>query len=387
MASKNNHETPRFKTLLAIGELKRQKRALIARYSGASDVKGLTQAFTTLLPLALLWFVAAFSVNISLWLTAAATLAISLFTLRVLVLMHECGHDSLFRTPRLNRSFGFVFGVIAGMPQFVWSEHHAFHHANNGNWEAYRGPLTTPTVEEFAAMSDAKQRWYYRTRNWTMAPLGGFVYLLFNPRFTWAKGTLELLVHLVRRKIEQPGISVRVHAGSFRTANWKSSREYWHMFWNNVVLLCVWTAMCWAMGAGLFFGVYVISVSLAGGAGIALFTVQHNFEHAHATDRKRWDYDVGALKGTSFLLLPGWLNWFTANIGYHHIHHLSATIPNYSLAACHNEFQQLFVDVPRVELATIPAALNCLLWDVRAQRIISLAEYRTQQGNQQNCGK
>jgi len=137
--------------------------------------------------------------------------------------------------------------------------------------------------------------------------------------------------------------------------------------------------MCWLVGAGLFFTVYVISVSLAGGAGIALFTVQHNFDHAYATDTERWDYDTGAIEGTSFLILPGWLNWFTANIAYHHVHHLSAKIPNYRLVACHKEYEHLFGSVKRVKLSQIPAALKCLLWDAHAQQITSFAKYHDKQ--------
>jgi len=124
--------------------------------------------------------------------------------------------------------------------------------------------------------------------------------------------------------------------------------------------------------------VYLISVSIAGGAGIVLFTVQHNFDHAYATDSRRWDYTAGAIKGTSFLVLPRWLNWLTVNIGYHHIHHLSASIPNYRLVKCHDESQHLFRDVRRLKLSQVRQALKCILWDQCAQQIISVAEYRQQ---------
>jgi omega-6 fatty acid desaturase (delta-12 desaturase) len=107
-----------------------------------------------------------------------------------------------------------------------------------------------------------------------------------------------------------------------------------------------------------------------------LFTVQHNFEHAYATDTADWDYDRAAIEGTSFLILPRWLGWCTANIAYHHIHHLSAKIPNYALAACHNEYAHLFTRVKRVKLFEVPSALKCLLWDEQAQRIISVAAFR-----------
>ena len=292
--------------------------------------------------------------------------------------MHECGHGSLFRTQRLNRAFGFLLGVVSGMPQYVWSQHHNYHHANNGNWEKYRGPYTTLSVDEYAAMTDVQRRMYRGKCSITLAPFVGFIYLVFNPRFTWLKGSVGLVSHMVKGKVAQPYLPIKALAASFQTRYWQSGKQYWHMFWNNIVLLSVWVLMCWAIGTLVFFTIYLISVSLAGGMGILLFTVQHNFEHSYASDSRQWDYDTGAIGGTSFLILPRWLNWFTANIGYHHIHHLSAKIPNYRLIGCHNEFQRLFSDVTRVKLSQVPKALKYILWDTRARRIISVAEYRQQ---------
>jgi hypothetical protein len=184
-----------------------------------------------------------------------------------------------------------------------------------------------------------RQRMYRGKYSIALAPFVGFIYLIFNPRFTWFKGTLELVSHVARKKVERPDLSMKVHAASFETRYWQSRKEYWHMFWNNVVLLGVWALMCWAIGAARFFSIYLISLSFAGGVGILLFTVQHNFRHSYASDTQNWDYDAGAIEGTSFLILPRWLNSFTANIGYHHIHHLSARIPNYRLISCHNQNQ------------------------------------------------
>jgi omega-6 fatty acid desaturase (delta-12 desaturase) len=325
------------------------------------------------------------SVKVSHWLTAAAILLISLFTLRVFALMHECGHGSLFRTQRLNRAFGFLLGVVSGMPQYVWSQHHNYHHANNGNWEKYRGPYTTLSVDEYAAMTDVQRRMYRGKCSIALAPFVGFIYLVFNPRFTWLKGSVGLVSHMVKGKVAQPYLPIKALAASFQTRYWQSGKQYWHMFWNNIVLLSVWVLMCWAIGTLVFFTIYLISVSLAGGMGILLFTVQHNFEHSYASDSRQWDYDTGAIEGSSFLILPRWLNWFTANIGYHHIHHLSAKIPNYRLIGCHNEFQHLLSDVTRVKLSQVPKALKYILWDTRARRIISVAEYR-QQMNQARYG-
>jgi omega-6 fatty acid desaturase (delta-12 desaturase) len=268
--------------------------------------------------------------------------------------------------------------VVSGIPQYVWSQHHHYHHSTNGNWAKYRGPLNIITVDEYAAMSTRQQRQYRSARNIWLAPFAGFMYLLFNPRYTWLKGSVGLLRHLIGKKIAQPGISIKAHALEFKTPYWSSAQEYWQIFWNNVVLLSLWGVMAWWIGSALFFVCYTVSVSLSGAASILLFTVQHNFDHSYASEDEGWDYDTAAIEGTSFLDLPRWLNWLTMNIAYHHVHHLSARIPNYCLVQCHNENEHLFADVARIKLSQVPRALKCILWDKRARCIISVAEYRRQ---------
>ncbi len=359
----------------SLASIKQQKRSIINQHAKPNNRKGFTQVLTTLLPLAALWWVAVQSADISYWLTAGVALLMSLFLVRAFVLMHDCGHGSLFRTAALNGSFGFALGVLGGMSQHVWSRHHAYHHATNGNWAKYRGPLAILTVDEYEALSDKQRRNYARARSTWLAPVAGFVYLIFNPRVTLLKGSINLVGYVIKKKIAQPHISIKAHAGDFATPYWASAKEYWHMFWSNMALLSLWVLMSCAIGPALFFAVYVSSMSLAGGAGIALFTVQHNFEHAYASGNEGWDGDIAAIRGTSFLILPHWLNWFTANIAHHHIHHLSARIPNYRLLKCHKQYEHLFSDVTRVKLSQIPEALRCILWDTRLRRIISIAEY------------
>ena len=354
---------------------------MIARYAKSEDRKGWLHVLTTLIPFGLLWWAAVRLSDISPWLTVIPMVPLIFILVRIFGLMHECGHGSLFRTCRLNRGVGFVLGVISGMPQYVWSQHHNFHHAHNGNWEKYRGPYSTLSVDEYAALTQAQQRAYRIRCSVLAAPLAGFVYLIFNPRFTWLKGTIKLLSHVARGKLAQPSISLKAHAATFQTRYWKSAREYRHMLWNNLVLLSTWATMCLVCGAGTFFSIYFLSVSIAGGLGIILFIVQHNFKHAYATDTANWDHDTGAIEGTSFLVLPRWLNWCTANIGYHHIHHLSAGIPNYRLAECHREYEHLFTRVTRVKLHEVLGALKCILWDREAQRIISVGEYQQSAGS------
>ncbi len=350
---------------------------MVARYARSDDIKGLTQVFTTLVPLALLWWLAVCIATPSPWLTLIPLLLIILFTVRTFGLMHECGHGSLFRSRWLNHAAGFLLGVVAGMPQYVWAQHHNYHHTHNGNWDRYRGPYTTLSVDEYTALTLAHQRLYRGKCSVAAAPLAGFSYLIFNPRFTWIKGSIELLVHVARRKLLQPAVSLREHAASYQTRYWASAREYRHMLWNNLVLLSIWVLMCRACGTARFFSIYLVSVSIAGAVGIVLFTVQHNFEHSYASEEASWDLDTAAIEGTSFLVLPRWLNWFTVNIGYHHVHHLAPGIPNYRLVECHNEYQLQFARVTRLRLHQVVGALRCILWDTRAQRIVSVAEHQS----------
>jgi acyl-lipid omega-6 desaturase (Delta-12 desaturase) len=156
-------------------------------------------------------------------------------------------------------------------------------------------------------MTDAQQRMYRRKCSIAVAPFAGLIYVIFNPRFNWLKGSLGLLGHIIKGEVAQPDLSLKAHAASFETRYWKSPKEYWHMSWNNILLLSAWVLICWALGTALFFTIYLISASLAGGAGIILFTVQHNFEHSYATDCRRWDYETGAMSQKSPLpsvLLP-----------------------------------------------------------------------------------
>lgn len=359
-------------------QFKEQKRALIRAHANASDRDGFRQVAATLAPLSIVCGVAAWSLHVSYWLTAAATLALAVLMLRLFSLMHECGHGSLFRTPWLNRAVGFLFGVATGMPQYVWSQHHLHHHQTNGNWDRYRGARATLTIAEYEALSGVQQ-WFYRfTRHPVFTPVAGFLYLIFNPRVNWLMGSAALLFHVLSRKIAQPRVPFSAHAATFKTRLWKSAKEYRHQSANNVVLLSLWVVLSWAVGPAAFFAIYLTSLSLAGGVGIALFTVQHNFEHSYASNETGWDLDAGALSGTSFLILPAWLNWVTANIGFHHVHHLSSAIPGSRLPACHDEYQGLFAGVPRITLTQIPRHLKCILWDTRAQRIISVLAYQQQ---------
>jgi omega-6 fatty acid desaturase (delta-12 desaturase) len=354
--------------MLSKAQWQAHKRAIVDRHATPSDLRASLQFLSVLAPIVALWVAIRQTATDSPWLAAAATFALSLFMLRGFVLMHDCGHHSLFRSRSPNRVGGFLLGVLAGMPQPVWAENHRYHHLTNGNWAKYRGPLNVACVTDYLAMSAAQQRRYRYTRDILMAPVAGCLYFLVNPRITW----LRISARLLRQRIAR--VAGRDAPASAALPSGVTMAHYRHMTWNNLVLFAAWAAMAWAIGPLLFFVCWVISGSLAGGYGIVLFTVQHNFEHAYASADDGWCRDEAALHGTSFLILPRWLNWITADAAYHHVHHLCAGVPNYRLAACHREHEALFASVQRIRLFEIPGALKHVLWDLSARRLVSVAE-------------
>jgi omega-6 fatty acid desaturase (delta-12 desaturase) len=276
---------------------------------------------------------------------------------------------------------GFVFGVLCGVPQYVWSKHHDYHHSTNGNWNKYRGPLAVLSVDEYAELSDEGKKSYANQRKLFLAPMAGFLYFIFNPRFTWMKGSIQLALFFIKQKLTNEAKPANEIAQEFKTGYWSTWQEYRHMAANNIVLLSVWVLAASYFGIIPFFTIYIIALSFAGGLGIVLFTVQHNFEDSYATGDEDWNYFTAALDGTSFLQLPKFLNWFSADIAYHHIHHLSARIPNYSLVKCHNEYQHLFDSVKRIKLTEIPHAFKFIIWDNHTNRIISVEQFEERYGN------
>lgn len=359
--------------------LKKQKNALIAEYSKRSNLKAFIQTLTTILPYFVLFYLAIESIKISYWLTAGITLLLTLFIIRVFVMLHDCGHNCLYEKPRENKIAGFIFGVLCGVPQYVWSKHHDYHHSTNGNWEKYRGPLAVLSVDQYSELSEKGKKSYASQRNLRLAPMAGFLYFIFNPRFTWMKGSVQFALHFIKQKFSSDKSNTQI-TDEFETGYWSTWQEYRHMAANNIVLLTGWVLAASYFGALPFFTVYVIALSLAGAIGIVLFTVQHNFEDSYAASNDNWDYFTATLDGTSFLQLPKFLNWFTADIAYHHVHHLSARIPNYSLVKCHNEYKYLFDTVRRIKLSEIPNAFKFILWDNHTSKIISVEQYEANYG-------
>jgi len=346
-------------------------REKLAPYTRKSNAIGARQVLITLIPFILLWAGYIYCAEISLWFVVPFCMLISLFLLRSFVLMHDCGHGSLFEAKRTNQVVGFLLGVVTGMPQFVWSKNHAYHHNTNGDWVKYGGVFNILSTDKFAQLSAKQQRNYWLFRQPLILIPAGFFYVLLNPRINWILGNLIMLGKIIRPLLTfnlSQAVSV---AQKWETKYWKGKQDYWHMTYNNLALFSIWILMCKAIGTGEFFLLYATSTSLSGSIGILVFTIQHNFEDAYATDTKQVDHYRAALEGTSLLVLPRILNWFTADIAYHHLHHLSIAIPNYRLAACHREYEALFSGVRRVYLREVLTTFDFQLWDEDLQKVVA----------------
>jgi acyl-lipid omega-6 desaturase (Delta-12 desaturase) len=114
---------------------------------------------------------------------------------------------------------------------------------------------------------------------------------------------------------------------------------------------------------------------LAGSIGIWLFYVQHQFEDAYWQSPADWSYADAALQGSSYLKLPKLLQFFTGNIGLHHVHHLNARIPNYNLQRAHDE-NPVFHQVPTLSLWQAARTAKLKLWDEDSKRLVSFADAR-----------
>jgi omega-6 fatty acid desaturase (delta-12 desaturase) len=346
-------------------------REKLAPFTAKSNVIGARQVFITLILFLLLWGGYAYGVQTSRWVVIPFCIVISFFILRFFVLMHDCGHGSLFKSKRANQIVGFCLGLITGMPQFVWSKNHAYHHNTNGDWVKYGGVFNIITTDRYTQLSEKEQRRYWIFRQPLILIPAGFFYVLFNPRFNWLMGNLVMLAKIAKPLLSFNFSEAMAVAQKWECKYWKGKKDYWHMTYNNVALLSIWAIMSKAMGAGDFFLLYATSTSLAGSIGILIFTIQHNFEDSYASDTARVNPCRAALEGTSILVMPKILNWFTADIAYHHLHHLSVAIPNYQLAACHYEHEALFAGVKRVYLRDLLNTFDFQLWDTHRQKVVS----------------
>lgn len=349
---------------------------VLAPYMKSNDLRAAYQIFNTVVPYLLLWFLAVKAASVSFWLLPPIMVFITLFSVRCFSLMHDCGHYSLFRSKRVNRCVGFVLGVINAIPQYPWSRGHAYHHKTNGDWERYRGPSAVLSTEEFAQLSPSAQWRYEVLRHPLMIFPGGFFYLAIKPRLALIKGTYGFIGHLLTCLKQEPSMGLKKIVLSYKSKNWYTASEFWDLLFNNICVVGSWIVLSYFLGSGFFLSVYSITLTCSAAIFICVFFVQHNFNGSYAHPTEGWDYLLGAVKGSSHLKLPMVLKWFSADIGYHNIHHLSERIPNYNLEACHNQNSHLLTDVKVLQMVDMPDCFKFILWDSGSNLLVSIASFR-----------
>ncbi|MBD2261323.1 fatty acid desaturase [Pseudanabaena sp. FACHB-2040] len=345
---------------------------LLTPYMRSNDLRATYQILNTVIPYGALWILAIKGAAISLWLLPPIVTLMVLFQLRCFSLMHDCGHYSLFRSKQLNRIVGFGLGAINAIPQYAWSRDHAYHHKTNGDWERYRGIADFLSVEEFAQLSTFNQKLYGFLRQPIMTLPGGFFYLAIQPRLTLILGIVEFIAHGLNQLRQKGFLGLREVIKSHHSSYWKTKEEFWDIGLNNLVVVFAWLMLSYSVGPILFWSLYATVLTIAGAIFICVFFVQHNFAGAYASRTADWDYLKGAIEGSSYLELPSLLRWFTADISYHNIHHLSERVPNYNLAACHQANHHLLTGTTTLRLSDLPRCAQFILWDSAANRLVPL---------------
>lgn len=289
----------------------KQLAPLLAPYQRADTRRALIQLVTTLLPFLGLTVLMALSLRVSYGLTLLLALPTAGLLVRLFIFFHDCGHNSFFPSRSANRWVGFLLGVIVWTPSESWWHAHAVHHATSGNLDKRGvGDVTTLTVDEYRALPVLERIGYQLFR---------FPLIMFGlgPVYTFI-----ILHRLPSRKLGR--------------------KENLNVLYTNLAIAATAVAASFLLGGFINYVKIVLPVIWLGGmAGIWLFYVQHQFQGVYWARDAQWDYVASALLGASYYRLPAVLQWFSGNIGFHQIHHLSPRIPNYQLEACYRENEMI----------------------------------------------
>ena len=322
----------------------RQWPKVLARYREPSNGRSITEIVITAFPLIALWFTMWASLHfVGYWLALLLAVPAAGFLVRLFMIQHDCSHGSFFGRRKANDWVGRVIGVFTLTPHDLWRHAHAIHHAGSGNLD-HRGigDVTTMTVAE------------YRKLGWR-GRLGYRLYRTPIVLFVIGPAYLFLLQH--RIPLGQMG----------RWQPWFSTML------TNLGIAAVAGATIWFTGLGAFLMIHLPIAIFAASIGVWLFYVQHQFEHTTWEADADWSHPEAALHGSSHYDLPAVLRWFTANIGVHHVHHLSSRIPYYRLPEVLRDHPEL-ADVGRLGLLESFRCVPLVLWDESRRRLVSFRE-------------
>lgn len=317
---------------------------VLAGYREPNRGRSLLELMVTLFPFVGLWTLAAMAVHHGFWWGMALTVPAAGFLLRLFMIQHDCGHGSFFAHRKTDDWTGRAIGVLTFTPYDYWRRVHAAHHASAGNLdERGVGDITTLTVAEYRSLSRSRRLAYRLYRDpFVMFGIGPIWLFLFKQRLPFG----------MMRSGMEPWVSTMA---------------------TNLAIVILAAGLIWLTGFSSFILVQLSVLVLAGSAGIWLFYVQHQFEETHWSQKPQWQFQDAALHGSSYYELPLVLRWLTANIGIHHVHHLSSRVPYYRLPEVLRDYPEL----RSIGHITILESLRCVklvLWDEKRQRLISFRE-------------
>ena len=321
-------------------------RDSMAPYERPSWSRGLLDLATSIVPYVALSALMYVSLGrLPYWITLALAIPTAGFLMRTFIVFHDCTHGSFLPSRRANLWLGRLSGLLVFQPFANWRHNHAVHHGTSGDLDRRgTGDIPTLTFDEYVA-SPWRKRLGYR--------------LFRNPLVMFGVGPLWSLM-----------IGPRLWSGSMRP------RQVRSVIVTNLVLAVVVGAICWVVGWQEWLLVQMPTAFLAGTVGVWMFYVQHQFEDVYWESSESWSYADAALRGSSYLKLPQPFQFFTGNIGIHHVHHLSAKVPNYNLQRAHDE-NPIFRDVPVLTAWDGAVAVRLKLIDPEAGCLLTWSEVRT----------
>jgi omega-6 fatty acid desaturase (delta-12 desaturase) len=319
-------------------------REILGPYRGMDLRSSLTQIVTSAVPFLVFWYASYQALSVGYWLTLLLAVPTAAFVTRLFMIQHDCGHGSFFRSRKVADFVGFWIGVVTLTPYRYWRKTHAYHHSHSGDLD-FRGlgDVDTYTVSE-----------YYRKPFW-----GRLRYRLYrNPLVLLGLGGLFVFGLKHRYPWDIP-------------RRWK--REWASVWKTNAALLAILVVSSLTIGVKALLLVHLPVLLFTGTVGVWIFYVQHQFEDTYWQEHADWSYFESGLQGCSHLMLSKPLQWITASIGIHHVHHLSAHIPNYRLQQCMDENVEL-QHVTKITIWDGIKALRLSLWHEDSRRLVSFRE-------------
>lgn len=311
---------------------------IVSRYNAPNRFRSWWQIVNSVVPFIITWILMVQSLNVSYFLTLFLAVFATGFMVRIFIIFHDCGHGSFFKSKRLNMIVGIITGLFTFTPYHKWHHDHKEHHATVGNLEKRGvGDVKTLTIDEYLSLSKWKRFSYRVYRN----PI-----ILF--------GIAPIFLFSIQARFTKKYMNLR-------------ERIYVHL--TSIASIAIVLLMIWAIGLKAFLMIQLPVFYMATMVGLWLFYVQHQFEDVTWTKSTDWDYKTVALEGSSYYKLPVILQWFSGNIGFHHIHHLSPKIPNYKLPKCHKE-NDLFHNVSTLSFISSLKSMNLRLWNEKTNKLV-----------------